>query len=162
MSERIRLTELDFLRLREIHANLRTEIQDLTKSTADQVLRGVRKEEEVGCEDVSAMLRCRTMRMAEIHNVLNNASVEFLPNNADKVELGTKVTITRDGKGQVWEIVGHSLSDGESRTAYDTPLASLLLGKKVGDKFSGLISNKVVNIEVLAIEVANGNGKLEH
>lgn len=155
------LTELDVSRIGENLADLREETQRLAKSTNDLVISGIRKEEEIGCEDPSSGFSCKLTQMRKLHELLKIAEVVRMPSQTENVALGNKVTILRDGERQSWEIVGHMQSHSDMGfTAYDTPLGKLLLGRKVGDKFSEVIGEKKSCVEVLAIEVANG--KLDH
>ncbi len=156
-----KITQLDLLRLRDMLADLRVEVQELARNTNTLIYRGVTKEGELGCEEVAPLLSYRTRRMRELRDALHFAEVVEMPTNPESVTLGTKVTIERDGETQEWEIVGYMQSEVEARRiAYDTPLVNMLLDKKVGDEFSDSCCGKPTSIKILAIKVANGNGKL--
>ncbi|MGZ8360474.1 MAG: GreA/GreB family elongation factor [Allosphingosinicella sp.] len=54
---------------------------------------------------------------------------------ADKVGIGTRVTLEIGDQILMWRIVGHDESDaGSNRVAYSAPLARTLLGAEVGDE----------------------------
>ncbi len=57
------------------------------------------------------------------------------PENADKVQFGSTVTIERDGgRRQTWRIVGEDEAEpNEGTLSYVSPVARALMGKSVGD-----------------------------
>jgi len=57
------------------------------------------------------------------------------PENADKVQFGSTVTIERDGgRRQTWRIVGEDEADPARGTlSHASPLARMLMGREVGD-----------------------------
>ncbi|MGZ8350522.1 MAG: GreA/GreB family elongation factor [Allosphingosinicella sp.] len=67
-------------------------------------------------------------------NRLATAQVIAMP-KADKVGIGTRVTLEIGDQILMWRIVGHDESDaGSNRVAYSAPLARTLLGAEVGDE----------------------------
>jgi transcription elongation GreA/GreB family factor len=53
-----------------------------------------------------------------------------VPTSFDRVAIGTRVKIVRDGEEMMWEIVGFGEPDPDNNMlAYNTPLASLIMGK---------------------------------
>ena len=79
------------------------------------------------------------------------------PQNLEKVSIGTCVTISRDGEKDAWEIVGFGESEPAlKRIAYNTPIASLMMGKRKGEIVYGIISGKQTEIEILEISLAGG------
>lgn len=74
-------------------------------------------------------------RIAEIEDILKNAK---LIRNAshDKVTMGATVTISLNGKKQVYSVVGPVEADPLNGKISDvSPIGKALMGKKVGDKF---------------------------
>jgi len=64
----------------------------------------------------------------------NAAQVVRPPHDATEVHFGSTVTIERDGKRQVFQIVGEDEADPVHGTlSYVSPLARALTGKGVGD-----------------------------
>ena len=92
-------------------------------------------------------------RIQEIEAILQDA--EIIKNNKkrDTVELGAKVELKKDGKKVEYEIVGRAESDFfGGKIAVDSPLAQVLIGKKVGEKVEFVAPNGNKNIyEVLKI-----------
>lgn len=97
-------------------------------------------------------------QLAQAHQCLNRALLVDLPKNADRVALGVCVTILRDGEKATWEIAGYGESDLDQQLlAYNTPLASLIMGRCRGDVVERIISSKRTVIEILEISIGGGD-----
>ena len=65
---------------------------------------------------------------------LTSAQVAPAP-AGDKVAIGTRVTVERDGQERTLDIVGHDESDpGAGRISFASPLGRALLGAQAGDE----------------------------
>lgn len=68
------------------------------------------------------------------------------------VDLGSKVTLHKDGKKEVYLVVGEWEADpAEKKISHESPLGKALIGRKVGDKVeveapAGRILYKIVDI----------------
>ena len=73
-------------------------------------------------------------RISELEEFLKHVEIiEWA--DIDTVGYGNKVTILRDGKEEVYEIVGSGEVDiFDNKISLDSPLWSAIRGKKVGDK----------------------------
>ena len=99
-------------------------------------------------------MRGQDSRLKEAHSILNRSEVVDPPSSTERVVLGTQVTFLKNGERMTWEIVGFGQSEPEHHhLAYNTPLASLLIGKRVGDSFSGMTATKPVQIEILDVSL---------
>jgi transcription elongation factor GreA len=97
-------------------------------------------------------IRGMDRRLSDAHQCLNQAILTEPPMNFDKVTIGTCVKIVRDGDETTWEIVGFGESDPDRKMlAYNTPLASLVMGKRKGEVVSGVIAGRKTEIEILEI-----------
>ena len=83
------------------------------------------------------------------------ASAELAPAADGKsVAFGTRVSLERDGRTQILELVGHDESEpGASRIAFTAPLARALMGAEVGEEVEFAGSQEPILI--MAIEVVN-------
>jgi len=91
-------------------------------------------------------------RIFNERQVLNKAILVEAPINFDRVAIGTKVKISRDSEEITLEIAGFGESDpGRNAIAYNTPLASLIMGRRKGEVVSGIIAGKKTEIEILEI-----------
>lgn len=97
-------------------------------------------------------LRGMDRRLSDAHRCLNQAILVESPTDFEKVTIGTCVKIVRDGEEITWEIVGFGESDPDrNMLAYNTPLASLIMGKRRGEVVSGAIAGRQTEIEILEI-----------
>lgn len=141
-------------------AKLHREIEELEKKLQDLQSQTVHVAEVGGDQwhdnasyDLLVIdIRGMDYRLSDAHRALNNAILVDPPTSFDKVTIGTKVKIVRDGEEMTWEIVGFGESDPDcDMLAYNTPLASLIMGKRKGEVVSGTIAGKKTEIEVLEI-----------
>ena len=97
-------------------------------------------------------LRGMDRRLSDAHQCINQATLVESPTSFDKVTIGTGVKIVRDGEEMIFEIVGFGESDPDrDMLAYNTPLASLIMGKRKGEVVSGTIAGRRTEIEILEI-----------
>jgi transcription elongation GreA/GreB family factor len=94
----------------------------------------------------------------DAHCCLNRAVIVDSPSDTERVTIGVTVTILRDGEESMWSIVGFGESDSDQKMiAYNTPLASLLIGKHEGDIIKGTITGKHTEIEIMKISIGGKN-----
>lgn len=91
-------------------------------------------------------------RILELEEILHNAKI-ITNHKSSSVDVGCKVTITVNGKKEVFTVVGEWEADPtEKKISNSSPLGKALLGKKVGDTAeveapAGKILYKVLHIE---------------
>jgi len=91
------------------------------------------------------------LRIAEIEAILKRAKVAT--SNNDKVAVGAKVKVHVEGTDEEFHIVGEPEADPlANKISHESPLGSLMVGKKVGDTFqleipTGKITYKIVDIK---------------
>ncbi len=76
-------------------------------------------------------------RILELQGILKSAEI-VKPHSSTSVELGSYVYVTKKGSSKKieYEIVGQEDMDiPAGKIAFDSPLGSAILGKKVGDSF---------------------------
>lgn len=96
-------------------------------------------------------------RITKAYRCLDRAEIVDSPQSLEKVSIGTCIMISKDGEKAVWEIVGFGESEPTlKRIAYNTPIASLLMGKRKGESVRGIIAGKQIEIEILDITLAGG------
>ena len=97
-------------------------------------------------------LRGIDRRIFDAHQCLNQAILVQPPTSFDRVAIGTRVKMMRDGEKMIWEIVGFGESDpGRDMLAYNTPLASLIMARHKGEVVSGSIAGRQTDIKILNI-----------
>ncbi|HLD26856.1 MAG TPA: transcription elongation factor GreA [Patescibacteria group bacterium] len=91
-------------------------------------------------------------RILEIDDKLKKAQVTNHHYNAQKVEIGSRVAITSEGKTETYMIVGDLETDiAVGKLAYTSPLGKALIGRKTNEECivkapAGLIAYKIISI----------------
>lgn len=77
-------------------------------------------------------------RVAEIEDTIKNSVIiENAGSKTDKVNIGSKITVSGGGKERVFIIVGSNEADPtEGKISNESPLATSFLGRKMGEKIS--------------------------
>lgn len=153
MNGRFYFTRRGLAKLHREIEELEKKLQDIQSQTAHVAeVGGDQWHDNAAYESLVIDIRGMDRRLADAHQVLNIATLVEPPTNFDKVTIGTKVKIVRDGEEMAWEIVGFGESDPDrNMLAYNTPLASLIMGKHKGEVVSGTITGRQTEIEVLEI-----------
>ncbi|GAB4281560.1 MAG: transcription elongation factor GreA [Coriobacteriia bacterium] len=94
-------------------------------------------------------------RIAEISDILANATIIRSPKRATKVVLGSKVLLKdrKSGKEKCFRIVGSAEADpANDKISNESPVGQALLGAKKGDVVKVTVpSGKVIEYEVLGV-----------
>ncbi len=97
-------------------------------------------------------IRALNRSINDARHTLDRATIVELPTTFDRVVIGTRVRILCDGEEMTWKIVGFDESNPDrDMIAYNTPFASLIMGKSKGEVLSGTIAGRQTEIEVLEI-----------
>ena len=92
-------------------------------------------------------------RIAEIEDVLKNASVVSTNARNGGVGIGTKITVKFNGNQHVFEMVGEWEADPvNKKISPESPLGKALFGKKIGEKAEVEAPAGKITYEILAIE----------
>ncbi|WP_350454301.1 transcription elongation factor GreA [Slackia heliotrinireducens] len=94
------------------------------------------------------------VRIAQINDILANATVVEAPKRSNRVTVGSTVTVDMGGRERVFTIVGGAEANAaEGKISNDSPVGSVLLGSKKGDQLTteGPTGRKI-EITVLNIE----------
>lgn len=93
-------------------------------------------------------------RIQELEHVLKIAKVIDAPASADRVQLGSTVTVSEDGDGdeETFKIVGSAEADpGGGLISNESPLGKSLLNKGVGARVSVQTPGGVLQFKIVAI-----------
>lgn len=103
---------------------------------------------------VTAEIRQSDRRLKDMAAALVNATIVDTAKTNEVVAIGTSVRILCNESEQRWLISGYGESDPDKGIlAYNTPLASLVMGKRSSGKNSGMVGRKFVTVEILEISV---------
>ena len=106
-------------------------------------------------EQQTMELRMLSSKINKDRKVLENA---FIIEDSDKrdersIYIAAAVKIEFNQDIQLWNILGYGESDPKNRNiAYNTPLGSALMGKKINDVFDYNINSRKVKIKILNID----------
>ena len=92
-------------------------------------------------------------RIAEISRILSEATIVNTPKRSTKVNIGSVVTLTMDGKERVFNIVGAAESDSASgKISNESPVGAALLGHKKGDSVVAVgPTGREINMTIIKI-----------
>ena len=95
-------------------------------------------------------------RAVSAHKDLTDAVIREYPftSQADTVDYGTRVEYLQNGKLDSMKIVSFADADPlvhDDRTAYESPLAQALIGRKAGDSYQATVNNRVMNFTIQAV-----------
>jgi transcription elongation factor GreA len=91
-------------------------------------------------------------RIAKLEELLKNATI-VSENHSDLVNVGSTVTVEKDGNKFTYSIVGSEEADaGSGKVSIKSPFGQAIFGKKKGEMFSfkapaGEISYKIIDIK---------------
>lgn len=153
MDTKLYFTRRGLAKLKERIEELEQKLRDLQSPSAHVAAVGGDQWHDNASYDLLVIdLRGADRRLADAHACLRRAMPVDPPTTTDRVAIGTRVKIMRESKETTWEIVGFGESDPErGLLAYDTPLASVIIGKYEGDIVNGVIGGKDTEIEILEI-----------
>lgn len=90
-------------------------------------------------------------RINEIEEIVKNAVVKD-ENTGGKVDIGSSVTLESDGSTHDYVIVGASESNPvEGKISYESPMGSVLMGKKQGDSVKVGTPMGVTNYKIITV-----------
>jgi len=90
--------------------------------------------------------------ISKIQVQLNSAILIDQKGESATIDLGSVVTVKVNGKEKQYEILGSSESKPEKGIiSHNSPIAQLLLGKKVGDRVSLKLKDKSVEYEIVKV-----------
>jgi len=91
-------------------------------------------------------------RIQEIEYMLKYAEIVKNGKKADKVTMGSRVTVAMDGEKLTYEIVGSTEANpSEGKISSESPIGSVLLDRKVGEKTTAQTPGGEMQVKVLKI-----------
>ena len=91
-------------------------------------------------------------RIQEIEYMLKYAEIVENGKKADKVTMGSRVTVAMDGEKLTYEIVGSTEANpSEGKISSESPIGSVLLDRKVGEKTTAQTPGGEMQVKVLKI-----------
>src|SRR3989344_6269118 len=115
MNGKFYFTRRGLAKLHKEIESLEKKLQDLQSQTAHVAEVGGDQWHDNASYDLLVIdIRGMDRRLSDAHEVLNKVTLVGPPINFDKVTIGTRVKIVRDGQEAIWEIVGFGESDPDN------------------------------------------------
>lgn len=109
--------------------------------------------ENVEYQLAKGRLRGINNAILKIQKQLDAAVLITKPKNNSSVQLGHRVTIEVDGKEKIYQILGSTETDpAQGIISQNSPLGTMLLGKKVGETGKMKMGNREVDFKIITIQ----------
>lgn len=143
-------------RYEELQKELETLKSDARKEVADDLKRAKEfgdlseNAEYAEARQKQAMIESRIFELEEL---LKKANIIKKSQGTDEVQIGSTVTVKREGKNFTYDIVGSDESrPEENKISNESPLGRAFIGKKVGETVevsapAGMVTYKIMSIE---------------
>lgn len=153
MSEQLYFTKRGLTKLQDEIKTLEKRLQDLQSQVAYVAEVGGNQWHDNASYDALVIdIRGADWRLGQATKVLKQAVLVDIPNNFEHVSIGAFVKLSRDGEEMSFEVAGYGESDIDlDLIAYNTPLASLIMGKTKGEIVIGSIASKKTELKILEI-----------
>lgn len=151
MKKRFRLTSSG---VAELKAELDTLIAN--RSSLADAIRSARElgdlSENAEYQSARADQEKNEIRVLEVENILANLEVIKKPSAGGKVQLGSTVKLSGDGKAKVFQVVGTVEADPlNGKISDESPIGQALLGKKEGDSVEIVTPNDTTTYKIVSI-----------
>ncbi len=109
--------------------------------------------ENAGYQLAKGRLRGINQRIIDLENHLKVAVIIKTDPNLKTIQIGSRVTLERDGQKKVYTILGSSETDPTNNViSYSSPLGVALIGRVLGDKINVILANREVEYIIKQIE----------
>lgn len=156
MSQTLYFTEKGLVKYQAEIQKVQDELTALQSRIADVAETGGNQWHDNASYDyVTAEIRQNDKRLGDMIRILRQGTVVSKTTSNECVDIGTKVKVLWNGDEQEWQIGGYGESDFDHNViAYNTPLASLIMGKKGGETVTGEIARRKVTIQIISINIS--------
>ncbi|MFA5023649.1 MAG: GreA/GreB family elongation factor [Patescibacteria group bacterium] len=111
--------------------------------------------ENAGYQLAKGRLRGLNQRILDLENHLKVAVIIETNPNTETIQIGSRVTLEREGKEKTYLILGSTESDPtHSVISYQSPLGAVLMGHKAGEKVDLSLADKLVEYMITRVEQA--------
>jgi transcription elongation factor GreA len=138
---------------------LKIELEELKKTKRPAVIDRIKRAKDFGdlsenaeYEDARNEQSFIEGRIQELEYMIKYAQVGE-SHSANEVSLGSNVTVDMDGDKATYEIVGSTEADPmHGKISDDSPIGSVLLGKKTGEKVTAKTPGGDLEIKIIAVQ----------
>jgi len=155
MKDKILFTKNGFIKFEEKIEKVNSELKGLQEKMGDIVAdAGDCWHDNASYDSQQLDILRENNRLRELNKIKSEAIIIEEPRNCTFVHIGHIIVVDFNGVEKKWEIVGFNESNvKEGKVAYNTPIGSLLLKKKVGQIIKGTISNQKVVLKIISINL---------
>lgn len=142
------------------YKELQDELENLKSQSRTEVAEDLRRAKEYGdlsenSEYAEARQRQSVIeaRIFELEDLLKKANIVEKSGNGEHVEIGSTITVKKNGKEFTYHIVGFDESKPEeNKISNDSPLGRAFMGKKSGDEVevktpTGISVYKIISVK---------------
>lgn len=137
---------------------LKSELENLKKVELKKVTKLISEAASFGdLKENSAYHEARNMksfllgRIEQLQVAINEAVV-VEKKDSESVQISSGVSILFDGKEEQYTITAPSEADVlKNKISYQSPLGSILMGKKMGEQFTYQIKDKKIKVKIVKI-----------
>ncbi|MAG24906.1 hypothetical protein CMI47_04930 [Candidatus Pacearchaeota archaeon] len=150
------ITSKSLARQRRLIQQLESKLQEKGKELGEAGSQGAESwHDNAPFEAARDEVMLQDKALSRAHEVIAGTQIrDYLRNVGDFVDYGVGVRFLRDGKLVDLKIVGYGDSDvEEGRVLYESPIAKVLIGKKVGDEFEAEVAGRPAEIKVKEVYV---------
>lgn len=148
--------EADFYITPEKLEQFKNEFENLEKQRRPEAIRATQEAAAMGDFSENAAYQIAKANLRRINSRIDvlqekiKKAVIIQPSKLEKVEIGSTVTIEKDGENFTYQILGSEESNpSQGKISYHSPLGSALLHHKVGDIVK--IQGKEIEYKILDI-----------
>lgn len=129
-------------KIKDIGEELRTAISQSSETWHDNF----------GFENAQQQGRMLSQRLDDLEQIRRNATMIERPSNTKTISIGHTV-IAKDGKTGTLKTfrIGSHIAFAQNTISYVSPIGSLLLDKKVGERVKGAIGAKEFDLKIVRI-----------
>jgi transcription elongation factor GreA len=109
--------------------------------------------ENAGYQLAKGRLRGLNQRILDLENHLKVAEIIKPNSNLETVQIGSRVTLEREGKQKIYTILGSTESNpAHNVISYSAPLGAALMSHKAGEKINLRLADKEAEYIIIKVE----------
>jgi transcription elongation factor GreA len=142
------------------YKELKAQLEKLTKISRPRTIVEVKHHaldgdfsENAAYQIAKGRLRGINQRILDIESQLRNAVIIDSGKNSGLVSLGCNVTVRFSGREKTYLILGSAETDPtKGIISHNSPLGSVLIGRKAGEKITVKLAGKDIDYEIIKID----------
>jgi len=109
--------------------------------------------ENAGYQLAKGRLRGLNQRIIDLGNHLKVAEIIKPNSNLETIQIGSRITLEREGKQRIYTILGSTESDpAHNIISYSAPLGAALMGHRAGERINLRLADKETEYMIIRVE----------